>query len=692
MIHYSETNWGAVEVTDTYISELKRYGIQCVRVPITWSGHIDDHYKVDGVNTYPIDPAYFDRIERVLDLIHAHDMVALISIHHDGAMHDDEWDVSPWIERSNWLKGRNLIDEERWPIALAKFTSIWTQIATRFADKGQWLLFNDTNEICLKFNDFFPDDPPDENGDTYEDHVKCKDRVYMLADTFVNIVRSIPGPNNQNLERILVYNPYGADTFVATEYPYVPEDPTPEKLIISVNSYYNLQNGRYIEWGARSDYEEVDTLFKKLKENYIDRNVGVHIGEAGGLFFPDIEGTSTYHAYLLGEDNLYVQLEDQPDGFYDDKPEFAGYKMMAHGTATWINYTRTNKSLEKNLTYFLLKAREIGASFSFWDTPNGLDLWDRTTGQLTDIGGALVPVVKKVHNRFEKPNDYLNKEKFVSLYVTSGADWYYSSDGGGSKDEPGYNANFSERANAIQNYLLANQIPYTEIIPEYFPILQGEEQEYRDQLIERAQNSLVDLGFSYVYESTNPQTILLDPERTTEEYVEGINLIVNRLNYLGKPIIAFRTRFRWDFTYAKNGNDAIKEKNLVGIHSLKNDLAFKQGYFTDASNAVIENPQAYFESISSLNWWNLTNEQAAASTNGQMTWHPVTTTDEEYVNDVLKYVQEGSLIELPANSGIAIRSLPLLISKLRSLGFKFRNVSGFLNAGTITTGRTFGEF
>ncbi len=59
------------------IDDVKAAGFNAVRIPVTWSQHIDD------ANGYAIDEAWLSRVQEVVDYVIDNDMYCILNVHHD---------------------------------------------------------------------------------------------------------------------------------------------------------------------------------------------------------------------------------------------------------------------------------------------------------------------------------------------------------------------------------------------------------------------------------------------------------------------------------------------------------------------------------------------------------------------------------------------------------------------------------
>ena len=112
-----EGTWGNPPATAENFDDYKNAGFTCVRLPITWDQHMA------GTSPYKINDAWLNRIEQIVDWGLSRKLIIIINAHHEG-----------WIKNS--YTDANV----------ARFDSLWSQIAVRFKDKSDSLLFEIINE------------------------------------------------------------------------------------------------------------------------------------------------------------------------------------------------------------------------------------------------------------------------------------------------------------------------------------------------------------------------------------------------------------------------------------------------------------------------------------------------------------------------------------------------------------------
>ncbi|WP_199616219.1 cellulase family glycosylhydrolase [Paenibacillus alkalitolerans] len=155
-----ETSWGNPRVTEEMIRQIASQGYKSIRIPITWNQRMGD-----GPD-YKIDPAFMDRIEEVVNWSLDAGLYVMINLHHD-----------------SWLWVHQLGTDH--DAVLARYEAAWTQIADRFKDHSDKLMFESINEP------FF----------SGADTAKSLELLDELNTSFHSIVR---GSGGQNAVRPLV--------------------------------------------------------------------------------------------------------------------------------------------------------------------------------------------------------------------------------------------------------------------------------------------------------------------------------------------------------------------------------------------------------------------------------------------------------------------------------------------------------
>lgn len=258
-----ETAWGNPKVTQEAIRQVAKAGFTTIRIPVTWIN------KVGPAPDYTIDAAWLNRVAEVVFYAENANLNVILNIHHDGA------------ESKYWLNIKEAAkDEEVNRAVKAQLKAMWTQIATKFKNKGSFLLFEGMNEIH-------------DGGWGWGENREDNGRQYAVLNewnqAFVDAVRAVGGENEK---RFLGIPGYCTNPDLTLEQLVLPADPA-QRLLVSVHFYdpytytlecnfsqwgHTAQAGKKESWGDESHVKE---LFGKLKAKFIDQGVPVYLGEIG---------------------------------------------------------------------------------------------------------------------------------------------------------------------------------------------------------------------------------------------------------------------------------------------------------------------------------------------------------------------------------------------------------------------------
>lgn len=259
-----ETAWGNPKATAATFQKVKAAGFTTVRIPVTWMGHIGE------APDYKIEDAWLDRVAEVVGYAEAAGLKVVINMHHDGG------DSKYWLDIVNAARNEAVHQQVK-----EQITAMWTQIAEKFADKGEFLMFESFNEIH---------DGSWGWGANRNDGGKQYKCLNEWNQAFVDAVRATGG---NNAERILGVPAYCTNVDIAIESFVMPEDSAEGRLMLSVHCYdpseYTL-TAKWSEWGhtaesskkAPGDNEaDLKKVFEKIYVNYVSKGIPVYLGEFG---------------------------------------------------------------------------------------------------------------------------------------------------------------------------------------------------------------------------------------------------------------------------------------------------------------------------------------------------------------------------------------------------------------------------
>lgn len=247
----SETCWGQPKTTPAIIKTIKDRGFKTLRLPVTWYNH------TGAAPDYTIDPVWMDRVEAVANYAFDNGMYVIINLHHE------DYDAT---KPGTWLCPTYAKQAE----CTERIEKLWKQIATRFKDYGDYLLFETMNEprqVGAK----------DEwNGGNAEHRAVVN--AYNLAA--VNAIRSIGG---NNTTRFIMVPQVTATPSAAISDLVIPNADT--NIIVSVHNYnpfsFCLEKPGVKTWGSPAEISTLQNELKAISDHFVKNGQAVIVGEWG---------------------------------------------------------------------------------------------------------------------------------------------------------------------------------------------------------------------------------------------------------------------------------------------------------------------------------------------------------------------------------------------------------------------------
>jgi endoglucanase len=247
-----EGEWG-LTIQEEYFDLIKEAGFDFVRLPVRWNTHAEQE------SPYTIDPAFFTRVDEVVDWALERDLALILDFHH--------YEEMMWDPRSN---------RER-------YLDIWRQIAEHYADSPPGVLFELLNE------------PNDQlNASLWNQY---------LAEALAIVRESNP-------RRDVVIGPFGWNAYDWVSTLDVPDD---EHLIVTFHYYlpfeFTHQGAEWVEgsdpwlgtrWEATdSDRAAVTAHFDSVAEwARRHKNVRILLGEFGAYSKADLDSRVRWTDYV----------------------------------------------------------------------------------------------------------------------------------------------------------------------------------------------------------------------------------------------------------------------------------------------------------------------------------------------------------------------------------------------------------
>lgn len=277
----NETAWGNPKLTEQFVLAAKSAGFQSIRIPVSYLNKIDDN------NGYQIDSAWLDRVQEVVDYCVKNDMYAIVNMHGDGYT----------TINGGWL----LCGSSDQTKIREKYKACWQQIATRFKDYDEHLIFESMNE---EFDGTY--------GDPNRTHYE---NINTYNQIFVDTVRQTGGNNDK---RWLLIPGWNTDiNYTVGDYGFaLPTDQYlssgvaagEKRIMISVHYYApwefcGTESQAVTQWGSKAtdstkkaswgDESYMVSQFKKLKDKFVSQGYPVVIGEFGAINKSSIDSQNT---------------------------------------------------------------------------------------------------------------------------------------------------------------------------------------------------------------------------------------------------------------------------------------------------------------------------------------------------------------------------------------------------------------
>lgn len=279
-----ETHWGQPKTTQAMIDGMKAAGFDTIRIPVAWMTNATHLYEGD----YTIDADYMDRVEEVVRYARKAGMYVIINDHWDGG----------------WYGMFGSESAETRALAMEAYKGMWQQIAERFRDYSDYLIFESANE---ELGGRFDENSPLYCSDSVVTYLTDDERYALtneINQTFVDVVRATGG---NNAARFLLIAGYSTDINQTCDDRFqMPKDTVDSKLMVSVHyydpwSYCGASSAvSATKWGKVSDYEYLDQQLAKMTK-FTEAGYGVVIGEYGALPCSDglKDNTLAYHTAFL---------------------------------------------------------------------------------------------------------------------------------------------------------------------------------------------------------------------------------------------------------------------------------------------------------------------------------------------------------------------------------------------------------
>lgn len=341
-----ETSWGNPKCTQELFSKVAAAGFKSVRIPVTWTGGFGP------APDYKINEERLDRLSEIIGYAENAGMVAIINMHGDNAPPEPNVDDSFWINPSRAAKDPSFNKEVK-----ARIKALWIQIARRFRDKGDFLMFEAFNEPGG--DEFYWSWPTESEQMAHSAEYECLNEWNQI---FVDAVRSTGG---NNAKRWLIVTGGGAKERHLNMFKLPHDYVSNNRLMISVHVYEpeSYVFGTVEEWGHTAQIESEDIWnfdeqfisneFTKFKEKYLNNGIPLFVGEVG-CYNRDNERGKAFQLYYLEYFFRAAALNGLAPFIWDDggrEGAKRGEFIFWHGTGEYFDYGEEIVSTIRNAIY-----------------------------------------------------------------------------------------------------------------------------------------------------------------------------------------------------------------------------------------------------------------------------------------------------------------------------------------------------
>ena len=260
-----ETSWGNPRADAETFRVMKEAGFDTVRIPVTWEDHLDEAYQING--------SWMDRVQEVTDMALGEGLYVILDLHHE------EW-LDLKTEREDEIR--------------AEFITVWGQIAERFREYDEKLLFEAMNEPRLRNSEY----------EWHSGTEEMRNMVNELNADFVKTVRSVGG---ENRKRYLLVCPYASNNETeAMEGLSVPDD---SRLIVSIHMYipygFCQKEEGDVLWDTEDTRERVAAAFQGMNDLFVSRYIPVILTEFGCVDKDNTEERVAWTKYYVQQADRY---------------------------------------------------------------------------------------------------------------------------------------------------------------------------------------------------------------------------------------------------------------------------------------------------------------------------------------------------------------------------------------------------
>ena len=313
----SDMQWGywdgVATITAAPFNTLAGAGAKTVRIPVTWTNHMD------ATNT--IDAAYLNEVKAVVDLALNAGLNVIINTHHDSF--------------ENTL-GDCANDATKAEATAALIKTLWTQVATKFQSYDERLIFEAFNEIHA--------------GDNWNSGSEAENALLNEWNKIaVDAIRSTGGNNATrwiaishyaaNVDQVIanLQIPEGDNHIIVAAHCYDPYNFCLAPVASGTDSWGHNANASTSVSGANEEY--VISQLYKLRQAYIEKGIPCYLGEYGCVW-QTTDNANAFRKYYMEFFCRAANLAGIPMFVWDNNSKGSGNEAngyLDHATGAWLN-------------------------------------------------------------------------------------------------------------------------------------------------------------------------------------------------------------------------------------------------------------------------------------------------------------------------------------------------------------------
>ena len=310
---------GVATITAAPFNALAAAGAKTVRMPVTWTDHMDDNNVIAADYLTEVSDAVQKAVDAGLNVI--------VNTHHDSF---------------ETALGDAANDEAKAAEVKALIETLWTQVANKFKNFDDKVIFETFNEIHA--------------GDNWNGGSEAENALLNEWNQIaVNAIRATGG---NNATRWIGVAGYAANIDLTIANLVIPEDPAKHIMVgvhcydpyafclhpmsddgstVQVNSWGHNANASTSVSGANEEY--VIAQLYKLREAYIEKGIPCYLGEYGCVW-QTTDNANAFRKYYLEFFCRAANLAGIPMFVWDNNSKGSGNEAngyLDHDTGTWLN-------------------------------------------------------------------------------------------------------------------------------------------------------------------------------------------------------------------------------------------------------------------------------------------------------------------------------------------------------------------